>query len=185
VAIRSLSSIIGEGRTSTGVLGVGEWMDGKLRFVADAMMGRLARWLRVMGYDVLYGPRYDPEVTDRLVAEGRILLSRGRDIIERYETAVLLTADRVGGQLLELKHRLHLSPDPADWFTRCIRCNRPLERAPHERAREGVPDYVFQQAGPDIRFCPSCGRFFWPGSHRERMLRQLETWGFGPEALDP
>jgi uncharacterized protein len=160
-------------------------MGGDPRFIADAMLGRLAKWLRVMGYDALYRQRWDPEGISQLVAEGRILLSRRRDIVKRYETAVLLTGDGVGGQLLELKHRLHLSPDPADWFTRCIRCNRPLEKVSHERAREGAPDYVFQQAGPDIRFCPSCGRFFWPGSHRERMLRQLETWGFRPEALDP
>jgi hypothetical protein len=160
-------------------------MGGDPRFIADAMLGRLAKWLRVMGYDALYRQCRDPEGINQLVAEGRILLSRRRGILERHETAVLLTADRVGGQLLELKHRLHLSPDPVDWFTRCIRCNRPLEMVSRERAREGVPDYVFQQAGPDIRFCPSCERFFWPGSHRERMLRQLETWGFGPEALDP
>lgn len=150
-----------------------------MNFIADSMLGRLAKWLRALGYDVLYQSRWDPGVLDRLVNEGRLLLSRCRKTVERYEAAILVTGDRVGEQLAELRGSLDLCPDASGLFTRCLVCNVPLERAPEERVREGVPDYVFHQAGPDIRFCPSCRRFFWPGSHRERMLRQLETWGFG------
>jgi uncharacterized protein with PIN domain len=53
-----------------------------------------------------------------------------------------------------------------------------LQTAAVGEAREGIPEYVYYQGLTKIRTCPSCGRYFWPGSHRERMIEQLTTWGF-------
>jgi uncharacterized protein with PIN domain len=57
-------------------------------------------------------------------------------------------------------------------------CNEPLEAAEIEEAREHIPEYVYYQGISKIQVCPSCGRYFWQGSHRERMIRQLSEWGF-------
>ncbi|MBW2283174.1 MAG: hypothetical protein JRF65_01090 [Deltaproteobacteria bacterium] len=152
-----------------------------MKFVADTMLGSMARWLRVMGYDVLYQSRYGPDDLERLVGEGRILLTRHRDLAASYGDALLLSGDRAGDQLSELGKLQTLAPDPARWFTRCLLCNVPLKNPSLEDVRENVPEYVLHQNASDIRFCPSCGRFFWPGTHRENMIGQLNAWGFGYE----
>ena len=153
-----------------------------MKFVADTMLGSLARWLRVMGYDVHYQSRYGSGDLKGLVGEGRILLTRHRDLAASYGDALLLSGDRAGDQLSELRELAKLEPDPVRWFTRCLICNVPLETPSSDDIRENVPEYVFHQNASDIRFCPSCGRFFWPGTHRERMIGQLNAWGFGYES---
>lgn len=149
-----------------------------MRFVADSMLGKLAKWLRVLGYDTHYQQYYTLGVIAHLVKDHRRLLSRHDETANRYFNALLIQADHVGDQLAELKHKANLAPDPSYWFSRCLMCNTLLEKpVPHE-ARENVPEYVYFQNMTGIRFCPSCGRYYWPGSHRKRMIRQLEEWGF-------
>ena len=94
------------------------------------------------------------------------------------EGALFIRHNNVGDQLIQLKKALSLEPPHENWFRRCIRCNVPLMKAPGRTARDNVPEYVFYENMENIRFCPSCGRYFWPGSHRTRMARQLEQWGF-------
>ncbi|UCF56011.1 MAG: hypothetical protein JSW15_07835 [Deltaproteobacteria bacterium] len=150
----------------------------EVRFIADSMLGRLAKWLRVLGYDTLYQPLYKEDVIGELVREGRKLLSRHGPAITRYSNSMLIRSDRVKDQLYEMKNVGNITSDRSKWFSRCLICNVPLEEANAIDARENVPEYVFYQSSSGIRFCPSCGRYFWPGSHRERMIRQLEEWGF-------
>lgn len=147
-----------------------------MRFVADAMLGKLAKWLRVLGCDTRYRSYYKD--LGPFVGEGRRLLTRDRKRAERFPDAVLIRSDRVGDQVVQLREELGLSPDRSQWFSRCLVCNAPLEPVQPERARENVPEYVFYRNMPEIRYCPACGRHYWPGSHRERMLRQLRLWGF-------
>ncbi len=143
------------------------------------MLGRLAKWLRVLGYDTHYQSHYRPGVLDKFVREGRLLLSRRSGTTTGYPDALLIRGNRVGEQMIELKERIHLAPDRSHWFTRCLICNAVLEQVNAHEARENVPEYVFYQNMPGIRSCSSCGRYYWPGSHRTRMLKQLATWGFG------
>ena len=155
------------------------------RFVADVMLGRLAKWLRVMGYDTHYQSYCRDDGIKGLVQEGRKLLSRRRDTVRTYPHSLLIRSDRVGGQLQEMWQEGSLPLDRSKWFTRCLRCNVPLEKPAPEEGRENVPDYVLYESGAEIRSCPSCGRFFWAGSHRQRMIRQLEEWGFSFAAPPP
>ncbi|RLC24589.1 MAG: hypothetical protein DRH56_06470, partial [Deltaproteobacteria bacterium] len=150
----------------------------KVKFLADAMVGRLARWLRVLGYDTYYRSSYPGNMLDRLMREDRYLLSRKRETVERYGAASLVHGNRVGEQITRLRRELPLTPDPGAWFTRCLVCNNLLRTAGADAAHENVPDYVFHVYPAAIRYCPSCGRYYWQGSHRERMIRQLKAWGF-------
>ena len=150
----------------------------KVKFVADSMLGKLAKWLRVLGYDTLYQSYYGPGVIDRLVKEDRCLLSRHKATVDHYTDALLLYSDRVGGQLTELKQLVPLTPDQSNWFSRCLVCNVLLKEAKENEARGNIPEYVFYQNIKGIRFCPSCGRYYWPGSHRTKMVSQLREWGF-------
>lgn len=148
-----------------------------IKFIADSMLGRLARWLRVLGYDTLYRPFYEQGVIGASVREGRQLLSRHSPTVTRYANSMLIRSDHVKDQLYEMKNAGTITSERSKWFSRCLLCNIPLEEAEETDARETVPEYVFYQSASGIRFCPSCGRYFWPGSHRERMVRQLEEWG--------
>ena len=156
-------------------------MEKKLKFVADSMLGKLAKWLRVLGYDTHYQSYYGSGVIDQLVRDGRRLLTRHRERAGQYDNAVLLHGNNVGEQLTELRKRVHLATDRANWFARCLICNTPLETTREDEARSNVPEYVFYRYIKKIKFCPSCGRYFWAGTHRKRMTRQLEAWGFGPD----
>jgi uncharacterized protein with PIN domain len=150
-----------------------------MRFVADSMLGRLAKWLRVLGYDTHYQTSYTPEVMDALVSEGRLLLTRHRKRAERSgRQAAWVHGNHVSEQLIGLANELPLEPPPSAWFSRCLICNTLLRQACENEAREKVPEYVFHQNVNQIHLCPSCGRYFWPGSHRSRMTAQLREWGF-------
>ena len=150
----------------------------EIKFVADCMLGRLAKWLRVLGYDTHYQRYYRPGDIEHLVKEGRLLLSRHRGATGRYTNAVLINANGVSGQIAELKERTRLVPVRSNWFSRCLICNVLLTEALIDAAQENVPEYVFYENMAGIRFCPLCGRYYWPGSHRKRMIKQLEEWGF-------
>jgi len=144
------------------------------RFLADTMLGRLARWLRVLGFDT----RYEPALTDpALVAlsrrDGRVLLTRDRRLLRdlRPELALEVTRDEPLAQLRDVIERLALRP-PAELFTRCLLCNAPLDAVVHAEAMTLLPPAARQLPGP-VRRCPTCGRVYWPGSHARRMRSAL------------
>ncbi len=149
------------------------------RFLADSMLGRLAKWLRVMGFDTHYQQFYREGEISRLVHDGMLLLSRRRAIIEQYKNSLFIDSDKVQRQLQELRDMGYITrPDRTKWFTRCLACNIPLREISAEDARENIPEYIYYRDTKGIHYCPSCSRYFWPGSHRDNMIRQLEEWGF-------
>jgi len=147
-------------------------------FLADAMLGRLSKWLRVLGHDTIYRRRYGPGALDHWVGQGRVLITRDRKTADRVRDAVLITADRVGDQIKEVRNAVSLGPDPSRYFTLCLVCNETLKSVGADEPVDHVPEYVFYQNPSGIRKCPSCLRFYWPGTHRARMIRTLEAWGF-------
>lgn len=143
--------------------------------LADAMLGALARWLRALDLDVAYDPAVDdPELAERAAAEGRILLTRDRRLLDRKlarDRSMLIRSDRVEEQVRQVLDELGIVPDPSRLFRRCLRCNVPLETLPAEEAQARVAPYV-ARTQREFRTCPSCGRIFWRGTHVGRM----ESW---------
>ncbi len=148
------------------------------RFIADSTLSRLAKWLRAMGYDTICQPFYREDTISELAHEGRIFLYRQKATVTHHPFSLLIHSDHLQEQLHEMEDMGVITPDRSRWFTRCLICNTLLEEANAEVARQNVPEHVIHQSLHLIRFCPSCRRHFWPGSHRERMNRQLEEWGF-------
>lgn len=144
------------------------------RFVADVMLGRLAKWLRIAGFDTLYSNRYtDDELVALSQGEERILLSRDtRLLIRRAVTRfIYLESDDVHAQIEQVLKVTGIEKFPA-LLTRCLQCNNVLEELERERARERVPPYVFKTQ-PRFKSCPDCGRIYWAGTHRRAVLRTL------------
>ena len=153
-----------------------------MKFLLDSMLGRLAKWLRVMGYDVHYQQEYRLTELYRFTKQNRVFISKDSKLISKIG-GILLKGNNITDQIKELKTKLDLNPDPNNWFSRCIICNAGLKKADPEYAKDFVPEYVFIQNKDKIKFCPSCNRFYWPGTHKKRMILQLKKWGFNYLAI--
>ncbi|HEX6508958.1 MAG TPA: Mut7-C RNAse domain-containing protein [Chloroflexota bacterium] len=150
-----------------------------MKFIVDNNVGRLARWLRALGYDTLFiNPIADGELVEIARREGRIILTKDTGILQRRAiTSGEVRAVRVEGdawreQVAQVVRELGLETRPQ--FTRCLECNTPLEARTRDEVRAHVPAYVHrtQQA---FLACPSCGRHYWQGTHWGRMTRDLDA----------
>jgi len=148
----------------------------EIRFVVDVMLGRLSKWLRVMGCDAHYQSFYKEGIIDGFIRDGRLLLSRNRRIIDKYNPSLFIESEQVQTQLQEIRKKGYISLNRSQWFTRCLVCNIQLERISLEDAKVHIPEYIFSQNNSGIHFCTSCGRYFWPGSHKTRMMSQVSEW---------
>ena len=147
------------------------------RFVADAMLGRLAKWLRMMGYDVTFFNDVDDLVLLRHArAESRLLLTRDRALARRAgPLGVMVHSQTLEEQLRELAER-GIIHGPRD-ETRCPVCNTLLIAVPREEVRERVPPYVFQTQ-EEFYECPDCCRIYWAGTHWQNVTRTWATLGW-------
>ena len=150
--------------------------------LVDRMLGRLARWLRLLGADAESWTAVDDDaLLARLRGSGRTLVTRHRRRAARLAQLGLpvlpLVADDLGGQLRETFAR-HAPPPPERRFTRCGRCNAPLSAATTAEAAAWVPAHV---ARTQTRFarCPTCGRIYWPATQPARFVRDLARF-LGP-----
>ena len=140
------------------------------RFVADTHLGKLARHLRMAGFDTLYGNDWDDE---RLIAtaraERRTILTRDKGLLRRRDVdrGYFVRGQDSEGQLAEVVRALQLEGLVAP-FTRCRECNTPLVEVSREEALEQVPEKV-RALYERFRRCPTCARVYWEGSHYERM----------------
>jgi uncharacterized protein with PIN domain len=143
-----------------------------IKFVADAMLGTLAKWLRILGYDTLFDPDIDDHQLVRLArAEGRLILTRDRELARRRGVRVLLIAsEHLDDQIRQVLADLDLEPDRS--FSRCPVCNEPLVAIDRETARSQVPAYV-ARTQRTFRSCPICQRVYWRGTHWQRINEQL------------
>ena len=146
------------------------------RFAADAMLGRLARWLRVLAFDTTYDAALpDAELVRRAAAEDRVVLTRDRHLLRelRPAVAVEIRKDAPLEQLRDVVTTLAL-PAPVELFTRCLLCNAELSMPlPAAEAVELLPADFRETPGP-VRRCPACGKLYWHGSHVRRMRAALE-----------
>ncbi|MDX1632550.1 MAG: Mut7-C RNAse domain-containing protein [Thermoanaerobaculia bacterium] len=158
--------------------------DGRARLLADAMLGGLAKWLRILGLDVAYDPELDDAgVVDRAREEDRWILTRDRRLVKRREARdrhLLIDSVHVPEQVRQVVDALDLDVDRERLFSRCVRCNRPLEPIPAAEARSEVPPYV-AKTQDRFRQCPDCERIFWPATHVGRMRKKLDRWGVLPD----
>jgi hypothetical protein len=151
------------------------------RFLVDRTLGRLVRWLRLLGYDTAWDRSGDPPaVLARAAEEERVVLTRDTLLVERRPVgrgqvrAILVRADLLVDQLRQLhdEEGVGRRGEP-----RCLVCNGLLQGRAPEQVRERVPPYV-AQTQTRFTYCPPCDRVTWPATHWENMQRTLDDAGF-------
>ncbi|GAB4222171.1 MAG: hypothetical protein Kow0062_18310 [Acidobacteriota bacterium] len=145
------------------------------RLVADAMLGRLARWLRRFGVDVLWDPGWDDAELERIAAlDGRLLLTRDRLLAARTvaRESLLVASDDLRVQLRQVFARLGLDPARPPGPRRCAHCNAVPEPARAEDLAGRAPPYVLRTARR-LSACPGCGRVYWDGGQEDRAREVL------------
>ncbi len=145
-----------------------------MKFIADAMLGRLAKWLRILGFDVLYYPDIDDREVVRIAREQeRTILTRDTELAKRkgLPGVIFVENDDVFDQLAFIRERLGFSQ--AAFSGRCAVCNGMLEEVSRkETVRDLVPDFVYLNSAGFMR-CRECGKVYWEGSHRKRMRERV------------
>lgn len=144
------------------------------RFVVDGHLGRLAAYLRMLGFDTWYD-RFADDVLLASVAssEQRVLLTRDIGLLKRREVArgYCVRCDDPHRQLREIALRFGLTPQ-FNPFRRCMECNGPLRSVPKDEIADLLPPHT-RATKNEFSRCSSCGRIFWRGSHYDRMLEHI------------
>jgi len=153
-----------------------------LKFIVDNNVGKLAKWLRMMGYDTLFfDGSNDARMISIALAEERVVLTRDTQIMKRgvitkgRVKAVLPQSDEPELQMRQVIDSLNLDCQFKP-FSICLECNQPLEQRGKEQVEDRVPPYVFQTQNQYME-CPNCHRIYWRGTHWQRMREKLNRFG--------
>jgi uncharacterized protein with PIN domain len=155
-----------------------------VRFIADRTLGKLAKKLRVLGFDVVYWRGGNLEGALKAAAsEGRTLLTRSRRVQEKTEGLPILVveANDPQQQILEVLSSFKLRPEADQFFSRCLMCNEALVPIPKGEAEGKVPDFILRTYD-SFHICPRCRRIYWPGTHFQRMKKEMAKTTEGREA---
>ncbi len=156
-------------------------MVSELRFIVDHNVGKLARWLRMMGYDSLFfDGSDDSHMVAQALAEDRVILTRDSAIMKRRVVnsgrirAILINSEESEQQMRQVMDTLELKRQLRP-FTLCLECNQPLVERKWEEVKERVPPYVYKTQSQYME-CPACHRIYWRGTHWEAMIKKLEKF---------
>ncbi len=146
-----------------------------MKFILTKELGRLAKWLRIIGYDTVY---YDGDDKAKLVIlslrDNRIILTRDSKMARFTGVKVVhFRDDEVEKQLEQAIKELNLEVSEEKTFTLCVDCNRPLCSVEKERIKNRVPPYVFKTQN-EFKLCPACDKVFWKGTHWDLVKRFLK-----------
>jgi len=151
------------------------------KFIVDNNVGKLAKWLRMMGYDTLFfDGSNDASMIAAAVSDGRVILTRDTQIMKRrlitsgQLKAVLVKSDNPELQMHQVIGRLNLDCQFRP-FALCLECNQPLVERSKEQVKDRLPPYVFRTQDQYME-CPACHRIYWRGTHWQAMTKKLDRF---------
>jgi uncharacterized protein with PIN domain len=149
-----------------------------VKFAADRMLGRLVKWLRIIGQDTIYGPHLSGHGLIRTArADDRLILTRDGRLKRKNPPALLfIVGDHYREQLRQVIRACDLKLVEEKLFSRCLKCNSVLQFTPKKMVTDRVPAYVFSS---QERFfsCAVCRRIYWPATHHAKMLEEIKNLG--------
>ncbi len=145
-----------------------------MKFVADVMLGKLARWLRLIGYDTIYNPKLSAKELVKIAnEEERIFLTRSRRVAEELgaKKFYIVKAERFKEQLNEVIKNLNLDTE-TNLFSRCSICNTEIIEVEKSNIINLIPEET-AKSFDEFYQCPKCGKIYWDGSHTARIIKIL------------
>ena len=135
-------------------------------FAVEKTLGKLAKWLRILGFDTIY----DSDILD-LTESQRIVLTRTKHILNEHnpDKLIFIESDIPFKQIKEVIKTLGITEEDIRPFTRCIRCNTKLKLVAKDSLRSTVPDYVWENQN-SFKTCNKCEKIYWQGSHTKRSM---------------
>jgi len=147
-----------------------------MKFLVDRMLGKLAKTLRLLGYDAIYYQDEDPAQLIRLAREqDRVILTRNTKLAANQpgDRVVSIAKDHPDLQLLELHEKGHIVINDNKSFSRCLICNVLLDGITRKEVEGKVPEFIFHNYQEFYR-CSQCGRIYWPGTHQQHMQKRIK-----------
>lgn len=146
-----------------------------MRFACDDNLGKLARYLRLMGFDTAFAtPISDAELIALMLKENRLVITRDKRLADRIEPerVAIVDADSPDQQLRQVLARFTPPIQSALFFSRCLICNEACSEISPDEIKDKVFPYILRTKS-QFRQCPKCNRIFWRGSHYQRMINKL------------
>jgi uncharacterized protein with PIN domain len=144
-----------------------------VKFLCDQNLGRLAKWLRLMGFDTIYMSTWDEKMIEDALAEQRMILTRRKDM-KLAKGHMLIKDNDVRFQLSQVVNAFHLD-ELKNPLSRCILCNKKLHSIDRAKAKDRVPEYVYLTYDL-FSECPSCEKVYWKGTHTENALAIIHKY---------
>lgn len=146
-----------------------------MKFAVDCMLGKLAKWLKILGFDAVFFSKIEDDALLSLArAEDRILLTKDNALLERAHDipSLYIDSENWREQIVQVIVTFKIRPEVRP-FTRCIECNLPLKNLDRPNAKNLVTPFVYKHA-EGFAVCPGCSRIFWRGTHFRDMETKIE-----------
>jgi len=145
-----------------------------MKFICDEMLGTLAKWLRIMGYDTEYAKGMkDDEIIMKAAKEERIVLTRDKMLSKKAKNSLYINERTLDEQIERVVKKFNLKLDEEKLLSRCTICNLEVEEIEKSMVRGKVPEHVWK-SHEKFWICPRCGRIYWMGSHWDNMKKRIE-----------
>jgi uncharacterized protein with PIN domain len=147
-----------------------------MKFIVDSMLGKLAKRLRLMGYDASYDPKKDDrEILKLSKEEDCSIVTRDTGMSKiRGANVLLIRSTDVHEQLKELYKLAKIRLDDKSLFSRCPECNTPVKDVSKEEVKKIVPKFVYETLNK-FSYCPKCKKAYWQGTHYQKLLKELKN----------
>ena len=144
------------------------------RFAAEKTLGKLTKWLRMLGFDTVYESAPAGDKFIDTLEKDRILLTRTRKMRNQFadRKLIFIESDHFEQQLRQVFHELGLTANQTRPFTRCLQCNVLIVSVAKTELWGRVPDFIYETQ-EQFNQCPQCERIYWPGSHTRRSLETI------------